>query len=609
MDEFEKELKGGFLEEATQLLQDAEQCFLQLDSGVPDSANLEKIFRIAHNIKGSSKAVGFQALGDFTHEFESFLLKVKDGTLAPTPPIVSLLLRCNDCILRHINELKSNFDAAMNTDGLLDEIHAIMSGNIPVAAAPAPEEEVPQENPSYPSADQFEPEESPAEAMATLTTEHLSVPEAAVPMAAAPETAAPSAAAPAAPKAEAKAEKKPAAQGAGNDESIRISLARLEKLLNFVGEMVILQSMLREQAWSTNPQGLRKTVHQLSKVTKEVQDISMSLRMIPLKQTFQKMQRIVRDTSSALGKKINFVISGEETELDKTVLENLGDPLVHLVRNAVDHGIESGEARKAAGKPEAGTVNLSAFHQSGSLIIEVQDDGGGLNAEKLTKKAIEKGLLKPGTVLSERDAYQLIFAAGFSTKEATTDISGRGVGMDVVRTNIEALQGDIQIDSTLGKGTRFRIRLPLTLAIIDALQVVSGGERYVIPLAQVHESIRPPKNDLHVSAGLNEVFSLRGEHLPLYRLSNLLGKKVAGPEPWDAIAVVVRSGDHPFAVLVDDIICQSQVVTKKLGAEHAGLAGFSGSAILGDGRPALILELSELITRKSPNQMKTRASA
>jgi two-component system chemotaxis sensor kinase CheA len=604
MDDFEKELKGGFLEEATQLLQDAEQCFLQLDSGVPDSANLEKIFRIAHNIKGSSKAVGFQALGDFTHEFESFLLKVKDGTLAPTPPIVSLLLRCNDCILRHINELKSNFDAPMNTDGLLDEIHAIMSGDLSKCAAPAAAEETStaeevEAAPHYPSADQFEPETAPAEAMAALTTENLPAAPAPAPVAAAPASA----------KAEAKADKKGAPQGAGNDESIRISLARLEKLLNFVGEMVILQSMLREQAWSTNPQNLRKTVHQLSKVTKEVQDISMSLRMIPLKQTFQKMQRIVRDTSSALGKKINFVIAGEETELDKTVLENLGDPLVHLVRNAVDHGIENGEARKAAGKPEAGTVHLSAFHQSGSLVIEVQDDGGGLNAEKLTKKAIEKGLLKPGTVLSEKDAYQLIFAAGFSTKEATTDISGRGVGMDVVRTNIEALQGDIQIDSTLGKGTRFRIRLPLTLAIIDALQVVSGGERYVIPLAQVHESIRPPKNDLHVSAGLNEVFSLRGEHLPLYRLSNLLGKKAAGPEPWDAIAVVVRSGDHPFAVLVDDIVCQSQVVTKKLGAEHAGLAGFSGSAILGDGRPALILELSELITRKSSNQIKTRASA
>lgn len=608
MDDFEKELKGGFLEEATQLLQDAEQCFLQLDSGVPDCANLEKIFRIAHNIKGSSKAVGFQALGDFTHEFESFLLKVKDGSLAPTPPIVSLLLRCNDCILRHVNELKSNFDAPMNTDGLLDEIHAIMSGNVPACAPAAAEEPAPEaeEAPEYPSADQFEPEAAPveantgcpAEAMAAITAEHLNTQAPPAPVAAAPAPAKP----------EAKTEKKPA-QGAGTDESIRISLARLEKLLNFVGEMVILQSMLREQAWATNPQNLRKTVHQLSKVTKEVQDISMSLRMIPLKQTFQKMQRIVRDTSSALGKKINFVIAGEETELDKTVLENLGDPLVHLVRNAVDHGIESGSDRKAAGKPEAGTVHLSAFHQSGSLIIEVQDDGGGLNAEKLTKKAIEKGLLKPGTVLSEKDAYQLIFAPGFSTKAETTDISGRGVGMDVVRTNIEALQGDIQIDSTLGKGTRFRIRLPLTLAIIDALQVVSGGERYVIPLAQVHESIRPPKNDLHVSAGLNEVFSLRGEHLPLYRLSNLLGKKVAGPEPWDAIAVVVRSGDHPFAVLVDDIVCQSQVVTKKLGAEHAGLAGFSGSAILGDGRPALILELSELITRKSNQITKTRASA
>jgi two-component system chemotaxis sensor kinase CheA len=523
-------------------------------------------------------------------------------------------LRCNDCILRHVNELKTNFDAPMNTDGLLDEIHSYMSGNAPAAAEePAEAAGNPQieEAPEYPSADQFEPET----AMAALTAESLEEKNVVAPPTGpvAPPTG--PVAPPTGPVAPptgpvTKAEAKKPAQGANTDESIRISLARLEKLLNFVGEMVILQSMLREQAWSTNPQNLRKTVHQLSKVTKEVQDISMSLRMIPLKQTFQKMQRIVRDTSSILGKKVNFVITGEETELDKTVLENLGDPLVHLVRNAVDHGIESGEARKAAGKPEAGTVNLSAYHQSGSLIIDVQDDGGGLDAQKLQKKAVEKGLLKPGANLSEKDAFQLIFAPGFSTKAEATDISGRGVGMDVVRTNIEALQGDIQIDSTLGKGTRFRIRLPLTLAIIDALQVISGGERYVIPLAQVHESIRPPKNDLHVAAGLNEIFSLRGEHLPLYRLSGLLGKNTKGPDPWDAIAVVVRSGEHPFAVLVDDIVCQSQVVTKKLGAEHAGLAGFSGSAILGDGRPALILELSELITRKSSNPIKTtRVSA
>lgn len=351
---------------------------------------------------------------------------------------------------------------------------------------------------------------------------------------------------------------------------------------------------------------MKKTVNQLAKVTKEVQDISMGLRMVPLKQTFQKMQRIVRDTSSKLDKKINLKLMGEETEVDKTILENLGDPLVHLVRNSVDHGVETPQERLAAGKPEFGEIVLYAYHQSGTLMIEVRDDGAGLNPAKLTAKAIEKGILKPGTQLSDTEAYNLIFASGFSTKAVVSDVSGRGVGMDVVKTNIERLQGTIQIETVLGKGTCFKICLPLTLAIVDGMTIQCEKERYVIPLAHVHESVKPAQSDIHFVTGMGDVFSLRGENIPLYRLNDLLGRK-ATQSFSEMIAIVVRTGKSVFSVLVDDIIGQSQIVIKQLGQEHQNLQGFSGSAILGDGKPALILELAELVARYKPSALSRPA--
>lgn len=556
MDDFEKEMKIGFIDEAMQLLADAEQCFLTLETNPSDKPTLEKIFRLAHNLKGSAKAVGFIGLGEFTHELESFLIQLKDGKIAVSPASIALLLKCNDHVTKMILILKEDLNANPEYQLLSEELKLAASGQMaeaPVeASASAPTEALPAEIPSA-DHDGFSEEIKVVKAQ---------------------------------PKA------------AASDESIRVSLSRVEKLLNYIGEIVILQTVLREQSYTDNVALLRKTVHQMGKVTKEVQDLSMSLRMVPLKQTFQKMQRIVRDTSTELNKKVSFVLHGEETEVDKTVLENLGDPLVHLIRNAVDHGIESAQDRIAAGKPEMGTVHLKARHQSGSLIIEIIDDGAGLKAEKLKNKAIEKGILKANQQISDKDAYNLIFHSGFSTKAVVTDVSGRGVGMDVVKTNIEQLQGEIQIETTEGKGTCFRIRLPLTLAIIDGMVIRCNNERYIIPLSHVHESLRPTKDDVHYVSGLGEILSLRGEKLPLYRLRSIFHPSSASElHIEDATAIVVRGEGKAFSVLVDDIIGQHQVVIKQLGQEHQNLKGVSGSAILGDGRPALILELSELIKR------------
>lgn len=591
MDNFELELKQGFLEEASQLLGDTESCFLALEADPSDKPTLEKIFRLAHNLKGSAKAVGFDELGVFTHEFENLLIRLKTTGGGVGRATFNLLLKCNDHLTQFIAALQDDINARVDSADLIRELqgHDI---NAAAEAAPAetalPVEEKRELSLAEQTALAFAEAQAEQDAMMNAVRTLEGGPAEPAPLAVAPEASAlpealPAAAAKNAPKVSAAA-----------DESIRVSLARVERLLNFVGELVILQTVLRGQTDPTNLL-LRKTVHQMGKVTKEVQELSMSLRMVPLKQTFQKMQRIVRDTAAMLDKKVHLVTEGEDTELDKTILESLGDPLVHLIRNAVDHGLETSEKRLAAGKSEAGTVKLRAFHQSGRLMIEVKDDGGGINPERLKAKAVEKGILKEGAVMSDRDAVHLIFHPGFSTKAVVTEVSGRGVGMDVVKTNIEALQGEIQVDTEVGKGTTFRISLPLTLAIIDGMIVKVNEERYAIPLSHVHESVRITEGDMKFATGIGEVFLLRGENLPCYRMTHLINQK--GGEK-SQIALVFRGWGDPFAVLVDDIIGQHEIVIKKLGNEIQGLKGYSGSAILGDGRPALILEVPELVQQK-----------
>lgn len=600
MDDFEKELKVGFLEEAAQLIADAEQCFLVMESNPTDQANLEKIFRIAHNIKGSARAVGFETLGAFTHEFESFLLKCKNGILAINGRSVSLLLKCNDFVRECLETLKLDLAAQPVNPELVQELVQFKESSEAVTelaatavetAAFSEQELVPEElfAGTIPDAAAFMEENVVTETHAPTPLVQPAALQAIDPFQELEKAAALSLVkVPPAPAAK-------SAVAAQSDESIRVSFSRLEKLLNFVGELVILQTVLKEQAYGSNPVQLRRTVDQIGKVTKEVQDLSMSLRMVPLKQTFQKMQRIVRDTSQVLGKKVNLILEGEETEVDKTVLESLSDPLVHLIRNAVDHGVEMPEARVAKGKSEAGNVYLKAFHQSGRLVIEVKDDGGGIPGERLKQKALEKGILKPGQTLTEKESIHLIFHPGFSTKTEVTEVSGRGVGMDVVKTNIEQLQGEISVETVLNGGSTFKITLPLTLAIIEGMIIKSNDEKYVIPLTHVHESVKLEKDAVQWASGIGELLLLRGETIPAIRLSSLIhtGKK-ANPED-DRIAIVIRTQAKPFAILVNDILGQHEVVVKKLGAEVQHLKGYGGSAILGDGKPALILELSDLI--------------
>jgi two-component system, chemotaxis family, sensor kinase CheA len=591
MDDFELELKQGFLDEAAQSLADTEQCFLALEGDPQNADNLNKIFRLAHNLKGSSKAVGFSEMGAFTHEFETFILKIKNLELTATPAVVNLLLRCNDHLTQMVVGLKQDLSAVFDSTALLQEMVQICelpSIESTVDASGAEDSEISNVESSV----EIEPN---LDLLAELELGDNGPPLHSV------ETVTPSVATPPVemPKPQPIIESKPviSSKPAQAEETLRISVPKLENLLNFIGEMVILQSVVREQVMKSDSLLLKKTVHQMGKVSKEIQDVSMSLRMVPVKTTFQKMQRIVRDTAMAVKKDVAITLVGEETELDKTVLEKINDPLVHLIRNSVDHGIEATEARLAVGKSAKGNVTLSAFHESGKLVIEVKDDGAGLNPEKLKRKAIEKGILKPDAVLTEKEAFALIFAPGFSTKEAVTDVSGRGVGMDVVKTNIHELSGEIHIDSKLGRGTTFRITLPLTLAIIDGMILTFANEKFVVPLNHVHETLQISENNIKLSSSLGSVLLLRGENLPIYRLGDFFAKR-STLENKDMIALVVRTGPSPFAILVDDILGQYQVVVKQLGPELQGLKGISGSTILGDGKPALILEPTDLLKRK-----------
>ncbi len=386
--------------------------------------------------------------------------------------------------------------------------------------------------------------------------------------------------------------------------SIRVDLGKLDNLVNLVGEMVIIHSMFQqlmqdnvisESASHSGAEKFDVIFSQLQRIGRDIQEGTMSLRMLPVGEVFQRFGRLVRELSSTKGKDIELVVSGEETELDKGVLEKIADPLVHLIRNSIDHGIETPEARAAANKHPKATIFLRAYQMGDAVYIEVEDDGRGLNKEKILAKAIAKGLVSNSVGLTDDQIYNFVFLPGFSTADVVTDVSGRGVGMDVVRKNINALNGSVQIKTIPGSGTIMSIRLPLTLAIIDGLVVSVGNEVFIIPITSVVESFRPAKADIKTIEESGEVVNVRGEYMPLIRLNNLLNQESSGKEPWEAIVVVTHFGDGKFAMLVDGLIGEQQVVLKNLGKATPKVRDIAGGTIMGDGRVALVLDVAGLV--------------
>ncbi len=389
-----------------------------------------------------------------------------------------------------------------------------------------------------------------------------------------------------------------ARQAVGDSGSIRVSIEKIDELLNTVGELVITQSMLGQLGMSfdgPSAEQLRTGLAQLERNVRELQESVMRVRMLPISFVFSRFPRMVRDLSNRLGKDIELKLTGENTELDKTVLEKIGDPLIHLVRNSIDHGIEKPEVRLAAGKPAMGTVHLDAYHKGGNITIEVKDDGGGMNKERILAKARERGLVGPNEVLSDDQICDLIFVPGFSTAEQTTDVSGRGVGMDVVRRNVKELGGSIEVRTVAGKGSRFLITLPLTLAIVDGQSVSVGGENYIVPLTAIIESMQLKPTMVNLVAGRGEVFRFRDEYLPIVRLHQMFGAKPRTTELTEGLLMVVEGDGRRAGLFVDDLLGQQQVVIKSLETNYRRVAGVSGATILGDGSVALILDIPEII--------------
>lgn len=554
MDEFEKELKEDFLKEASELLDEAEQYFLDLEQATEMEATLDSIFRFAHNLKGTSRAVGFGEVAEFTHEFENLILRLKQKELSISTEIISLLLACNDHVRLMVTGLKADLNARFDSDSLIEQLKnpdASSSSSLSQDLQTVDHEEISKA---------FEAQET------------MEVPE----------------------SVEVPTPIKKSLPKAGADEDIRVSLSKIETLNNFVGELVLLQTVLGQRRHVGIQDKLaNKSITQLAKITKEIQDISMSMRLVSLKPTLQKMKRIIRDTSQSLDKKVELYLEGEETEIDKTVLDLIVDPLVHMVRNAVDHGVELPADRIAKGKPETGAVTIASYHRGNRLVIEIRDDGKGMDPRVLKAKAIEKGIIKSESQISDEQALDLIFHPGFSTKDAVSEISGRGVGMDVVRTNIHQLSGDIGLKSKLGEGTVCTISLPITLAIIEGMVVRVGDEKFILPLTQVIEFSKVKAEQIHKAQEGREFIHIREDVMPLFFLSSSYGIKTSG-DIENRICVICNGSQCNFAVIVDELINQQQIVIKDVGPEIRNRKGIMGSSILGDGKAYFIIDFDEL---------------
>ncbi|MCG8315300.1 MAG: chemotaxis protein CheA [Pseudomonadales bacterium] len=380
--------------------------------------------------------------------------------------------------------------------------------------------------------------------------------------------------------------------------SIRVGTDKIDNLVNLVGELVITQSMLGQLGTDfdlTKLAKLQEGLAQLEHNTRELQESVMRIRMLPISFTFSRFPRMVRDLSRQLGKKVDIKLLGEQTELDKTVMEKIGDPMVHLVRNSLDHGLEPPEERAAAGKPETGTVTLNAYHQGGNIVIEIIDDGRGLNRDKIKSKAIQNGLISESDHLTNEQIDDLIFQPGFSTADAVTDVSGRGVGMDVVRRNIQALKGSVEVHSEPGVGSTFTIRLPLTLAILDGQLISVGEQTYIIPLVSIVESLQVDTALVNHVAGGCDVFRLRDEYIPIIKLWEVFGIVPASKDISDSLLVVLEAGSSKVALVVDDLLGQQQVVIKSMETNYKKIEGISGATILGDGTVSMILDITDLV--------------
>ncbi len=537
------ELIADFIMESREHLTAAEAQLLALEHNPENGEAINTIFRAFHTIKGLAGFLDFPAIQDFAHEVETLLDMARNGTVPVHSTLIDIILQSTDYMGQCLDGVETGRQPEKGPAELLARIRQTIAGDSVVEAA--------------------------ADAAAEGSLMQL-------------------AAAVATPA----RENKPAASGEGH-RAVKVDTGKLDRLVEMVGEMVIAQSQVQHDPEMTKVRSSRLTrnLSQLTRITLDVQRVAMTMRMVPVAQMFQRLSRLVRDLARKSGKQVQLELSGEDTELDRNLVEEVADPLMHMIRNAVDHGAEPPAARVAAGKNPVARIDLRASYQGGFIKIEIADDGRGLVREKILKKARERGLVTNGDELTEQEVFGLIFEPGFSTADQVTDVSGRGVGMDVVRKQIMKLRGRVDIASREGFGTTFSIKLPLTLAIIDGLVVGVGSERYVVPIFAVKEIFRPAAEAVSSLPEAGEMILVRGGLLPIVRLHRRFGVTPRSEEPSEGVIIVVESADTTFALLVDELIGKQEVVIKNLGDTFKHVSGVSGGSILGDGTVGLILDM------------------
>ncbi|RJL54674.1 chemotaxis protein CheA [Pectobacterium carotovorum] len=646
-----------FFDEADELLADMEQHLLLLDPSEPDTEQLNAIFRAAHSIKGGAGTFGFKALQETTHLLENLLDGARRGEMRLSTDIINLFLETKDIMQDQLDayktaqepnaesfeyicqalrqlalESKADGDAAQPDASVATQHSASPASNgagkgeMRIALTGLKSQEIPQMLEELGNLGTVkDPHQTDTSVEVTLVTseseddisavlcfvlepEQISFKSAVASQPVVVEAVetlavveAPVAAAPVAPSAPVAAKPQAAPENGKNkaktgDTSIRVAVEKVDQLINLVGELVITQSMLAQRSSELDPVAhgdLLNSMGQLERNARDLQESVMSIRMMPMEYVFSRFPRLVRDLAAKLDKQVELTLMGSSTELDKSLIERIIDPLTHLVRNSLDHGIESPDKRVAAGKSAVGNLTLSAEHQGGNICIEVIDDGAGLNRERILAKALSQGLAVNDS-MSDEEVGMLIFAPGFSTAEKVTDVSGRGVGMDVVKRNIQEMGGHVEIHFQAGKGTTIRILLPLTLAILDGMSVKVNNEVFILPLNAVMESLQPQSEDLYPLAGGERVLQVRGEYLPLVELFHIFDVDGAKTDATQGIVVILQSAGRRYALLVDQLIGQHQVVVKNLESNYRKVPGVSAATILGDGSVALIVDVSAL---------------
>jgi two-component system chemotaxis sensor kinase CheA len=660
------QFRQTYLTECRELLAEMEQRLLAMDIDAVTHEDLNAIFRCAHSIKGGAGAFGFDEVTRFTHILETLLDAMREGRVAMRRPAVDALLRSVDMVagLLHAADGGAAVDA-QGCAALAEELMALSAEqNLPASVASqgaaipsagqdetcfhirfAPHEslfltgndpllifrelarlgtlKVTADVGALPPITELNPEfcylqwqlqlitSQPKE----VITDVFAFVEGVCDLAVEGLPAEPDVTRAEPERRMARGDRRQSTRRRGEVAaltrdtgvtSIRVDLEKIDRLVNMVGELVITQAMLQAQTRDLPVERFPALLHgidELAHHTRELQEAVMAVRMQPVKSIFARMPRIVHDIAAQLGKDIRLVTSGEETEVDKTIIEQLSDPLTHMIRNAADHGIEVPDVRRAAGKPEQGTIRLTAYHQGGRIVLEISDDGAGLNRARILAKAQECGLVASDASLSDEDIDQLIFLPGFSTAQAVSNISGRGVGMDVVKRNIAAMGGSVFMRSAPGYGSTFTVQLPLTLAILDGMIVRVGRECYIIPITSIIETLRPGPDAVRPVPGDHDVLNVRGAFVPVLYLHALFGVAGAQHDTSQALVVLVESGTQRMGLVVDELVGQQQVVIKSLEANAEALPGISGATILGDGKVSLILDVAGLAAMATPSTL------